>query len=517
MKIQNALLRLAFLVLSITTANSQSLEQIDPNYNSSEVNHLKQIQQSVWQGIPKDKQKGWKYLARWEYFWAQRLFPDMKMGNAAQAYNQLQKNTTLKNNKNNTLQSVNWSLLGPTSAPSDFNGSRSQGLGRVNVIRFHPLNPQEFWIGSATGGVWKTTNKGKNWINFPYTQFMSLGVSDIAFSNSTPSTVYVATGDVDGTVGSGDTYYSVGIIKTTDGGTSWITTNLAFELSESASISRLLVDPNNPDIVITTTNRGIYKTTDGGVSWNVVLSGNYRDMEQKPDDFNVLYVVSSSFGGDNKLLKSTNAGQTWVTVQELKGVIRTAITVSKANVNNVYAICGSYNTNGYHSFYISDDQGSTFSVISEVASSPNILGWYEGIDTDYKGQSAYDLCLAVSPINDSKVFIGGINVWKSANYGASWIKNTVWYDDNSLPFIHADQHDLAYNPLTNELFAVNDGGVYYTTNDGNTWTDISDGLSIMQFYRMSQSITNPNLVIAGAQDNGSNMFTSTGWKKTLFR
>ncbi len=511
MKLKNAYLRLAFILISTTVAFGQSMDKIDPNYNNSELKKLKELRTKALDGVSPEKQKGWKYIARYEYFWAQRLFPDMRMSNAYQAYNQLNSNTNLK--KDESLQSVTWSLMGPSAAPTEFNGSRAQGLGRVNIIRFHPQNKDEFWIGSATGGVWKTTNKGKNWTNFPFTQFMSLGVSDIAFSNSNPNTVYVATGDVDATVGSSDGFYSIGIIKTIDGGANWTITNFAYELSESVSISRILVQPSNPNIVIAATNRGIYKSTDGGQNWNNVISGNFRDMEAKPDDFNILYSATYSYGGDNKIYKSTDAGENWHVVYNLSGVSRTALSVTKANVDYLYVLCGSSSTNGYHSFLVSVDLGESFEAVSDVNNSDNILGWYDGTDNDYKGQAIYDMCMAVSPTEESKIFAGGINVWKSSGYGYSWNRNTNWYNNGVHPFIHADQHDLQYNPLTNDLFVTNDGGVYYSSDDGNTWNDISEGLSIMQFYKISQSTSDPDMVIAGAQDNGTNMYTKSGWKK----
>lgn len=512
MKLKNALTRLAFFLIAMTAAQSQSFEKMDPNYKNSELNHLKEIQQNAWQGVPKEKSKGWKYLARWEYFWGQRLFPDMKMGNAIEAYNKVIKDKSYK--KDNSLQSVTWNLLGPTTAPKDLNGSRAQGLGRINVVRFSPVNPQEIWVGTAGGGVWRTTNKGKNWTSFPYTQFLSLGVSDIAISQSNPDIVYVATGDADGTVGSADAYYSIGIIKTTDAGNTWQLTNLSFDLSESVSVNRILVNPINPDIVVASTNKGIFKSTDGGNTWNITQNGHYRDMEFKPDNFDFMYAASNNYGGDNKIIKSTDAGNTWQTVHTVSNVNRIVLAVTPANVNNVYALCSSSKTNGFHSFRVSTDAGISFDEASNRAElGYNTLGWYNGDGTDTSGQSSYDLCLAVSPTSEDRLFTGGVNVWGSSDMGVSFNKTTAWYEWDSEPFIHADQHDLQYNPLTKELYAANDGGIYYTADNGNNWTDISDGLSIMQFYKMGQSTTNEKLIVAGAQDNGSNLYTSTGWKK----
>ena len=120
--------------------------------------------------------------------------------------------------------------------------------------------------------------------------------------------------------------------------------------------------------------------------------------------------------------------------------------------------------------------------------SPNLLSW-ESDGNGEGGQGNYDLALAVSPINENIVFVGGINIWKSVNGGISWnpeggadISNTYWsgWGDE---YVHADQHIFKYNPSNNVLFSGNDGGLYKTENNGQSWTDISDGLQQHNFTK----------------------------------
>ncbi|EFK97407.1 conserved hypothetical protein [sediment metagenome] len=187
-----------------------------------------------------------------------------------------------KRTKSAIQANYNWRLLGPIGEPSS---SRSEhGIGRVNIYSgFDPTNPDVYWAGSAGGGVWKSTNAGRNWFTFPFTQFLSLGVSDIGISPSNPNIVYVATGDADGSSATRSPG-SIGVIKTTNGGASWTTTNLNFYLLDNKILGRLLVDPDDPNIVIVASFDGIYKTIDGGSIWAKKSNGTFIDMEFKTDD-----------------------------------------------------------------------------------------------------------------------------------------------------------------------------------------------------------------------------------------
>ncbi len=509
MKIKNALLRTVLLLSICAAAQAQNIESFLPDYVNSDQYHYRKMQEKVWSGVPQEKQKGWKFIKRWEHFWGQRLYPDGKLSDALEIYSKYQNFDTYK--KQNSLESAQWQILGPINSP-DGNGNREQGLGRLNVVRFHPQNANEIWVGSASGGVWKTTNKGQNWTTFPFTQFLSLGVSDIAISYSNPNIIYVASGDADGSAGSASAFYSIGLLKTTNGGADWTVTNMQYQMSEGMILYRILVKPNDPNIVLVATSKGMLKSTDGGENWEKVLDGNLRDMEFKPGDFNTQYACTYNRYGDNTIYKSTNAGDSWEAIHTVTGANRIALNVTPANPNMLYALLSSSKSQGFHSFLTIDQTNNSVSVKSEKATSINILGWYGGKNTDTSGQSVYDLCLAISPVDQDFVFTGGIDIYKSTDKGKVWKRASNWFSSSS-NYVHADIHDLQFNPLTNEIYSANDGGISYSADGGVTWTDISNGLSIMQFYKMGQSQTNRDLVLGGAQDNGTNLYTPSGWYK----
>ena len=126
----------------------------------------------------------------------------------------------------------------------------------------------------------------------------------------------------------------------------------------------------------------------------------------------------------------------------------------------------------------------------------------------FRSQASYNLCIAVDPNNADIIYIGGVNIWKSTNAGVSWnIKafwNPPWLGACSLvPAVHADHHCLNFSPVNGTLYNGNDGGIYFTANGGNSWTDISAGLSISQIYRIGQSSLTNNMLLSGCQDNGA--------------
>ena len=186
--------------------------------------------------------RGWKQFKRWEYFWEQRTYPTGQFPNGIEIFKEYQ-NWTQKYSKNQIQNAKKWIPLGPNQAPISTN-TREQGVGRVNIIRFNPKDELDLWIGAATGGIWRSKNGGNTWINYSATNFLSLGISDIAIAPSNPNVIYATTGDADGTIGTGANYYSIGIIKSTDDGATWHPTGIFHQLNEAKTYTRILVHPN---------------------------------------------------------------------------------------------------------------------------------------------------------------------------------------------------------------------------------------------------------------------------------
>ncbi|MBN4081869.1 hypothetical protein JYU23_01935, partial [bacterium AH-315-C07] len=415
----------------------------------------------------------------------------MALFTAVQQYSQL-------GSSNTAIKTANWKIVGPKDNIPDNWG----GAGRINCIAFHPNDPDIMWVGAPAGGLWYSDDAGVTWATST-DDLPGIGVSDIAVVPTTPNVIYIASGDADG----GDTY-SLGVLKSIDNGQTWNTTGLNWNVTQTRRISRLIIHPDSVNILYAATSNGIYKTIDSAATWILMISGNFNDIEFCPGAPGILYASS------DLLYRSDDFGKNWISATNgmpTTGIKRIAIGVTEADPNVVYALCAKSSNNGFYGMYKSNDRGVTF---SEQATSPNLLGWSTN-GTDAGGQGWYDLAIAVSPINADEVYVGGVNLWKSTDGGINWSLNGHWYGGGGVEYVHADQHALVYLPGTDFLFSGNDGGVFKTTNGGAYWQDLSDGLQIMQLYRIGTSATNDELLYCGAQDNGTNRHKAGVWSRVI--
>lgn len=501
---------LVVIAFLITTSylNSQPWMDIlrsrlpNPSMATSHQWNFYEIQQAAYE-YWKDKDTtqrsiGWKPFKRWEYFWEQRVYPTGEFPPAGQDILEAQKFEQLYGNKKkkNFIQSqASWTALGPFDSPGGY-----AGLGRINVVREHPSNPNIIYIGAASGGFWYTTNGGATW-QTTTDDIGSLGITDICIHPTNNNIIYIATGDGD----AGDTK-SIGVLKSTNGGMTWTTTGLNWQQSNQYTISRMLMHPSNPNIMYVGGSFGIMKTTDGGNTWSTIFTTiGIKDMEFKPNNPSTIYAAGT------RIYRSTDDGATWTLLSN--GIptssSRMAIGVTPANPNFVYVVAGN-SSYGYLGTYRSTDSGDNWTTQSTT---PNLLGWsYDGDDTG--GQAWYDLCIAIDQNNPNTVYVGGVNVWKSTNGGVNWNCIAHWWGDRTNE-VHADHHDLWFVPGTNRLYSGNDGGIYRTTNGGASWTWLGSGLVITQFYRLGASQTNANVWIGGSQDNGTKNFVGSNWNDVI--
>lgn len=460
---------------------------------------------TYWKDKNIEKGKGYKQFKRWENFMAPRVYPTGRLPHDI-INTELVNIITSNNAKTRSNAVASWVPLGPTNVPTNGLSYASSGIGRVNCVRVDPANSSILWVGTPGGGLWKSINAGTSWTS--NTDALStLGIADIAIDPTNSNIMYVATGDADG----GDTY-SIGILKSIDAGVTWNTTGLTYVTSSYRKVARLLINPTDPTIILAATNLGVYKSTNAGTSFSAVIaSGVFYDMEFKPGDPNTVYASSYSGSGTGKVYYSTNAGTSFTLATGIpsSGVLRTSIAVSAASPTTVYALIANSTDYGYKGLYKSVNSGVSYTL---VHSTPNILSGDETA-ASAGGQGWYDLALGVSPLDANIIYIGGVNVWKSINGGTSFAITGHWYSGGSgnLPFVHADQHVLEFMPNSSTIFSCNDGGIRKSTNNGASWTDLSNGLQIMQFYRISGAATNANIVFGGAQDNGTNRKVGTAW------
>lgn len=407
--------------------------------------------------------------------------------------------------KGNELESraANWTLMGPISTPT--NG----GNGRVNTIRVHPTDPNTLFACTPASGLWKSTNGGTSWA--PISDAISaLGCTDVAINPSNTNIMYLATGD-----GDAADVFTLGVYKSTDGGATWAATPLVFNLSAGQTLSKIMIDPTNTNTIIVGGRAGIYRSTDAGASWTQTMAAGVRDLDFQPGNSSVVF--AGGYGTNTGFWRSANGGATWtkITTVPSTAVQRVAIGVTAADPNYVYALVandGAVSTTSYglKGVYLSVDGGLNFT-LKFAGTTTNTLGWSTGGSTDKDGQGWYDLAIAVSPTDKNAVFTGGVNIWKSADAGTTWTKNTAWDASHSATnYVHADVHDIIYAGST--IYAACDGGVFKTVNAGAAWTDISTNISNAQIYGFGLSAFNANTIISGHQDNGTNRTTNgTTW------
>jgi PKD repeat protein len=485
------LVTFSMLLISNSYFSQQWVEMMkNPNANFYET---QAAFENYWTGKTIQKGKGYKSFKRWEHYMKPRVYPSGDVTLPSKNftnYKQWESDLAAAGIPKST--NGNWSIIGPIGKPT------GGGAGRLNFIRFDPTNSNTIWVGAPDGGLWKTTNGGTSWATNT-DQLSTIGVSDVAIDPTNTQTMYLATGDSDG----GDTY-SIGLLKSTDGGNTWNTTGLTWATNLGRTIGRVLVNPSNPQIILVFSSAGIYRSTNGGSTFTTATgSFTTSDGEFKPGDPNTVYACGTSFK------RSTDGGATWTAVTvPLTGIGRLSLAVSGANAAYVYLLAANNTDNGYKGLMRSTNSGTSF---TSQSTTPNILGFDNGADAG--GQGWYDLAIAASPTNAEEVIIGGINHWRSTNGGSTWTMISHWYGGFSKPYVHADVHDIQFLPGSGTtILSANDGGFFKTTNSGSSWTDLSSNLAIAQQYRFSLSTSSASMILAGHQDNGTNRTTNlTAW------
>lgn len=369
--------------------------------------------------------------------------------------------------------------------------------GRVTDIAIHPKNNNVVLVGTAGGGIWKSSNGGLNFNSIFDKYNQSIGA--VAFDPKNPDAVFWAgTGEVwtRNSVSYGD-----GIYKTTDGGLNW--TKMGLENSER--IGNIHINPNNSDEIYVAVlgklwgdseDRGVYKTTDGGKNWNKILYVNPKtgcaDLEMDPTNPNILYASMWEFrrtawsfesGGENgALYKSTDAGKTWNKIHNglPKGKLgRIAIATAPSNTNILYATVESEKaeTNG---LYRSEDAGNSWKHLNK--------------DFELTIRPFYFSRIVVNPKNPDIIVKAGLTGSISRDGGKTF---------KSLGNMHADIHDMVYDySNVDKLIVGNDGGVNISLDGGST-TFFVDNIPVSQFYHISIDNEKPYNIYGGLQDNGS--------------
>jgi len=425
--------------------------------------------------------------------------------------------------------------------------------GRTRVVLFDPNDAthKRVFAGGVSGGLWVNndiTNSTTSWTRVGIDE--NLAVTCITVDPNNSQIMYVGTGESQANpTGAGN-----GVWKSTDGGTSWVNVysdNFNGTLRERLYYINTIKAWDNggtTEVFIGVAGahggtgqypganiNGLYKSVNAGASWNKVtlpeipgttagdFNSNYEpnDIEVSADNTIWIGTELNVWGkGGGTILKSTNGsvftvGYTLVTANAR----RVEIAVSKQNANTIYVLASNANTDGggspvapYLTMLKTTDSFSNTTTLSL----PNDADTGIDVQDFTRGQAFYDLEIEVDPTDDTKIYAGGIDWFRSTNSGASWNQISKWSDNNNLalltiPTVHADQHGWAFHPTDpNKAVIGNDGGVFYANSLSAAQTTESaievrnKDYNITQFYHseIGQSTSN-DILLAGAQDNGT--------------
>ncbi len=368
--------------------------------------------------------------------------------------------------------------------------------GRIADFAVNPKNTKEFYVGVASGGVWKTTNNGTTWKPV-FDKYGTYAIGIVELDPNNPNVVWVGTGENNHQRALG---YGDGVYKSLDGGKSF--KNMG--LKDSRQIGGIVIDPGNSNVVYVACEgsawgpgeeRGLYKTTDGGETWAKVLeiseNTGVNNIVMDPCNPDILYATSeqrrrTSFtkiggGPESAVYKSTDAGANWRKIMEglpKADIGGMGIDVSPVDANVVYLIMEAAEDKG--GFYRSMDKGESWNKMGSYHSSGQ---YYNEIVCDPK-----DIDKVYSTETVSKVTVDGGKNWTNISTDGR----------------HVDDHAIWIDPSDTEHYIIGgDGGIYETWDAGSTF-DFKENLPVTQFYRVHVDNAEPFYnVYGGTQDNNS--------------
>jgi photosystem II stability/assembly factor-like uncharacterized protein len=385
----------------------------------------------------------------------------------------------------------------PAAAPDPLAGLTFRNIGpavmggRIDDLAVLESNPAVFYVGSATGGLWRTTNNGTTWDVLFDDLDDVVSIGDIAIPPNDANTIWVGSGENNNRQ-SGS--WGNGVYKSTDAGRTW----KLMGLGGSRHIARVIVDPVDHDVVYVAAlgslwgagkERGVFKTTDGGLTWTNVLFVNEdtgaTELAIDPSNNKVLYAATyqrrratwgfNGGGPGSAIYKSSDAGRTWTRLTDgiPSGPLgRIGLDVYRANPNILYARIEHEKESGV---YRSDNAGQSWRKVSSVNPRP-----------------MYFSQIRIDPTNDLRVYVLGVQLHISDDGGKTFIENGA---------MHSDHHAMWINPANpNHIIDGNDGGVGLSYDKGATWEAITN-MDLGQFYHVTYDMQTPYHVCGGLQDN----------------
>ncbi len=389
-----------------------------------------------------------------------------------------------------STSSTSWMSLGPNNMG-----------GRTIGIAIDPTDTSVIWLGSASGGLWKSTTGGIGTAAWTLHSFnvQALGVSSIAINPQNHLEMYAGTGEVysDSSYSQGIINiratrgsYGMGLFKSTDGGNTW-TQSINWTYQQNLGIWDVVYNPLKPSIVYVAATNGIWKTYNSGASWKQVMSiPMVMSLAIDKLDTSVLVCGVGNYGSTvHGVYRTSNSGITWNNITaglptpQYEG--RVTIATYANGPDTMFAhVCDIYNTIG---IYMSTDKGVTWTQRS-TSDEASYQGWYA------KG-------LLAQPGNPNNMLVGGVDLFYSTNMGTNFtqLDNIT---NNPSDYMHTDVHDIVANPLNpNMVYILTDGGLFRSNDFGNSYYECTGGYITTQSYIGSISSTDTTVMLSGLQDN----------------
>jgi hypothetical protein len=434
-----------------------------------------------------------------------------------------------------------WAALGPGNIG-----------GRTRAFLINPVDPSVMYAAGVAGGVWKSTNSGRSWTAFG-DLLPNIAVSSLAFDPTNTQIIYAGTGE--GFFNS-DSARGGGIFKTTDGGSSWVQL-ASTSTSDFFFVNDVVISPNDHLRVYCATRTGVWRSLDGGQSWtrslnpfnaaSTTVNGGCLDLAIRTEQPTDYLFASCGTMVQATIYRNTDAGDpgngTWSPVFTDPSLGRTSLAISPSEQNVIYALgssiaSGNYNLGllGVFRSTSSGDEGSWETRVTNddstrlntvLLSNPILASQANcgGGGNSFLNQGWYDNIIAVDPTDSNRVWVGGIDLFRSDDGGANWgIASYWWTSKTDAHYAHADQHGITFHPQYNGtsnrvMFVTNDGGIFRTDNaradtakgltavclPSNTqvsWTSLNNDYGVTQFYH-GLSYPNGRSYVGGAQDNGT--------------
>lgn len=379
-----------------------------------------------------------------------------------------------------------WRSLGPWTIPNGqtYGSSRVNVSGRTSSVIVDPRNPAHVLVGAANGGVWESFNRGGSWA--PRTDYAAtLTVGALAFDPSNSSIVYCGTGE-----GNWWSYLGAGILRSSDGGTTWST--LCTTPFVGQGFYDLVLNPANSQHLLAGVSNGLYVSTDGGTNWTRRRGARTWSLAMAPAGGAAAEILAGCADG---VWRSTDGGTTWarVTLPSAPASFnRLEVDIAPSNPAVAYA----WGASGGIAYLWRRARGTWRTVTAPP-----------GVDV---GQAWYDWFVAVAPDRDTQVYCGAIEVHRGDLSGSTWTWVNLTNKGATGDSIHPDQHNIAFEPgRPDTIYVANDGGLFRSNNRGINWQHCNNGLVITEYVYIAQDYGSSQWLIGGTQDNGTQRWTGS--------